>query len=225
MIEYIPLYINIVFILTTFLTLYFFFKAAGNSVRILWIILIWLFIQMFISFTGFYKVTSTMPPRFILAVLPPFITIGLLFFTASGKKFLDSLDLKVIIYLQVVRVPVEIALYLLSIYKLVPDLMTFEGMNYDIITGITAPFIAYFGITRKKLSRNVVLAWNVICFALLLNIVTVAILSAPFTFQKLSFDQPNLAVFSFPYVWLPCFIVPVAFLSHLLIFRRIKEIK
>lgn len=223
MIEYIPLYINISFILTTILTLYFLFRAAGNSVRVLWIMIIWLFIQMVIAFSGYYKVTSTMPPRFIIAVLPPFVTIIFLFFTSAGKRFLDSLDLKMIIYMQTVRVPVEIILYMLSIYRLVPELMTFEGRNFDIITGMTAPFIAYFGITRKMLSRNFILIWNVICFALLLNIVATAILSAPFTFQKLSFDQPNLAVFVFPYVWLPAFIVPAAFLSHLLIFRRIKE--
>lgn len=223
MIENLPGYINVLFIITTLATVIIFYKAADNSAVILWTLIIWLVVQGLISLSGFYNITQTIPPRFLLAVFPPFLLIVILFISKSGKMFLNSLDIKTIIYLQTMRVPVEIVLYLLSIYKLVPELMTFEGRNLDIIAGFTAPFVAYFGFTKKLLSRNVILIWNIICFGLLLNILVNAVLSAPFSFQKFAFDQPNRAVFYFPYIWLPCFIVPAAFLSHLLIFMRIKE--
>jgi hypothetical protein len=84
----------------------------------------------------------------------------------------------------------------------VPQLMTFAGRNFDIISGITAPviyFVCFKGsnVTNKKL----LLWWNVMALALLLNIVINALLSAPFPFQQFAFDQPNIAILYFPFVW------------------------
>ena len=53
------------------------------------------------------------------------------------------------------------------------------------------------------------------------QIVTTAILSAPFNFQKIGFDQPNIALFYFPFIWLPCFIVPTALLAHIVNIRKL----
>lgn len=93
--------------------------------------------------------------------------------------------------------------------------MTFEGRNFDILSGLTAPIIFYFGFVTKQLDRKVILIWNFICLALLINIVVVAILSAPFPFQQFAFDQPNIAVLYFPFNWLPSCVVPLVLLSHL----------
>lgn len=99
--------------------------------------------------------------------------------------------------------------------------MTFEGRNFDIVAGLTAPIMAYYGYTRKALNRKIILIWNFICLGSLLNIVINAVLSAPFPFQQFAFDQPNVGVLYFPFVWLPCFIVPVVLLSHLVAIRKI----
>jgi hypothetical protein len=99
--------------------------------------------------------------------------------------------------------------------------MTFEGRNFDIISGITAPFIYYFGFIKNKIPQTVLLAWNFICLALLINIVMNAVLSAPFTFQQFAFDQPNIAIFYFPFVWLPCCVVPIVLFSHLATIRQL----
>ncbi|MFY8033146.1 MAG: hypothetical protein ACOVMN_01420, partial [Flexibacteraceae bacterium] len=97
----------------------------------------------------------------------------------------------------------------------VPHIMTYEGNNFDIISGITAPFIAYFGYNKQQLPQWVLTTWNLVCLGLLFNIVITAILSAPTPFQQLAFDQPNIAVTEFPFVWLPCFIVPVVMFAHI----------
>jgi len=101
--------------------------------------------------------------------------------------------------------------------------MTFEGRNFDILAGLSTPFIAYFGFTKKTIGRKFLLAWNIICLLLLLNIVVNAILSAPFVFQQFAFDQPNIAILYFPFVWLPGFIVPVVLFSHLVLIRRLSK--
>ena len=48
-----------------------------------------------------------------------------------------------------------------------------------------------------------------------------AVLSAPFAFQKFGFDQPNIAILYFPFIWLPCCIVPIVLFSHLVTIRQI----
>lgn len=101
--------------------------------------------------------------------------------------------------------------------------MTFEGRNYDILAGITAPFIAYFGFTQRKISRQLIVAWNFIALALLLNIIVNALLSAPTPLQKFAFDQPNIAIVNFPFSWLPTFIVPMVLFVHLASIRQLLQ--
>lgn len=207
--ENLPEYISIVFVLTTILTVGLFFKATHHSKRTLIVLLTWLALQTLIGLSGFYTTTDSIPPRFLLLILPPFLFITGLFTTLKGRQFIDSLDLKTLTILHTNRVLVEIVLYCLFVYKTIPELMTFAGRNPDIISGLTAPIVFYFGFIRKRLNKKIILFWNFICLGFLINIVTNAILSAPFPFQKFAFDQPNIAVLYFPFIWLPSCIVPL----------------
>ncbi len=221
--ENLPSYISMIFGLTTILTSWIFYKAAGNSKPVLLVILVWLAVQTFIANSGFYTVTDILPPRFLLLVLPPFLVIAGLFLSPKGRNFIDGLDLKSLTILHTIRIPVEIVLFFLFTYKTIPELMTFEGRNFDILSGITAPVIFYFAFVRKQLSRKIILIWNMICLGLLINIVSNAILSAPFPFQQFAFDQPNIAVLYFPFIWLPCCVVPLVLLSHLAAIRQLSN--
>lgn len=223
MIENLPNYINILFILTTFLTVFLFYKASGNSSTVLIVIFVWMILQGISGYTNFYVDLKVMPPKFPLLVGPPVLLIIILFLTKKGRTFLDSLDLKTLTYLQVVRVPVEIILFLLYQNGAVPQLMTFEGRNFDILAGLTAPVIAYLGFVKKSISRKMILLWNVICLGLLLNIVINAVLAAPFPFQQFAFEQPNIAVLYFPFVWLPGVIVMIVLISHLDSIRQLVK--
>jgi hypothetical protein len=153
------------------------------------------------------------------------LTIIWLFASVKGREFLDSLPLTRLTYLNLVRIPVEIGLFCLFLHKAVPELMTFEGRNFDIFSGLTAPIIAYFGVTKAKLNRQILLAWNLICLGLLINIVVNAFFSAPFPFQKFAFEQPNIAVLNFPFSWLPTFIVPIVLFAQLISIRQLLKYK
>ncbi len=221
--ENLPAYISILFGLTTILTAWIFYKAAGNSKPFLLIILIWLAVQGFIASSGFYTVTDTIPPRFLLLILPPFLGIAGLFMNPKGRKFIDNLDLKTLTILHTIRIPVEIILFFLFTNKTIPELMTFEGRNFDIVSGITAPVIFYFAFINKQINLKIILIWNIIGLGLLINIVSSAILSAPFPFQQFAFEQPNIAVLYFPFIWLPCCVVPLVLLSHLAAIRQLSN--
>ena len=219
--ENLPLYISIVFCLTTFLTIAIFYKAAHYSKKTLAILLTWLTTQTFIGLSGFYTITNTIPPRFLLLPLPPLIFIMGMFATKKGRKYIDGLDLKYITLLHIIRIPVEFVLFWLFVHKTLPQLVTFEGRNYDILSGLSVPFIFYFGFVKNSLSKKTILIWNFICLGLLLNIVANMVLSAPFPFQKFAFDQPAIAILYFPFIWLPSCIVPLVLFSHLTSIRQL----
>lgn len=218
-----PFYIAGSFIITTLLALAFLYKAARGSKAVLLLSLAWLGLQGAIGLSGFYTVTTTVPPRLGLLLLPPLMAIIICFVTKGGRYFIDSLTVKWLTILHVVRVPVELVLVWLFAQKYVPQLMTFEGRNFDVVSGLTAPVIFYFGYVRRSIGRNILLGWNLICLLLLLNIVINAVLSAPGLFQRFAFDQPNVAILYFPFVWLPSFIVPVVLLAHLASIRRLLK--
>ncbi len=121
--------------------------------------------------------------------------------------------------IHVLRVPVEIILFQLYKDGQVPQIMTFQGWNLDIITGITAvPFLLIL-LLKRSLPEKAFRLWNIFGIILLGIIVTTAILSAPSPLQILAYEHPNLAILNFPYTLLPATVVPIALLSHLLLLR------
>lgn len=223
-----PIALPILFMVTTAITVWFFHRAiqvtpftATRSLagRYLLFAVAWLIIQAILGLTGFYLETKAMPPRFIFAIGPPTLALIALFIFA--KQFTERISAETLTYLHIVRIPVEIGLWWLASKKLIPEVMTFEGRNFDILAGLTAPLIGYFGYTQVRLSKPVVLVWNILCILLLLNIVSHGILSAPTPLQMMSFEQPNVGVFYFPFIWLPAFIVPTVLCSHLICIRQI----
>ena len=222
--ENVPAYVGIIFGLTTLLTIYFFALATTQMRLVLSILFIWLAAQAVISITGFYyRNTHAQPPAFLLATLPNMLVILVLFITKRGRTFIDGMNLKVLTILHIIRIPVEIVLLWLCMHKVVPQIMTFEGRNFDILSGISAPFIYYIAFRKETYNKWVLLVWNIICLILLINIVSIAILSAPFAFQRFGLDQPNIAVLYFPYNWLPACVVPVVLLSHLASIRLLLK--
>lgn len=213
--------LNVFFILITIATVWQFYRASNHSNKFLLLVFIWMTVQFLLGSTNFYDNETTIPPRFTLLIIPAFILTALLFVTEGGRKFIDSLSIQQLTLLHTIRVPVEIALYYLFIAKAIPQVMTFEGRNFDIVVGLTAPFIFYFGFNNNKISRRLLIVWNIISLGLLVNIVVIALLSAKTPLQQLAFDQPNIAIAHFPFNWLPSVIVPLVLFAHLASLRQL----
>ena len=222
----IPIYVSAIFIVTTVLTVALFYrvcKMVSSSVanKILMGLMAWMVLQGVVSASGFYLKTDALPPRFALAVIPVFIALIYFLTTKSGQNFLDKLPLKDLTTLHICRVPVEIVLLWLYQSQQIPQSMTFEGRNFDILSGLTAVPMAWFVFQNGEMKRIPLLIWNIICLVLVLNIVTIGMLSAPTPLQQWAFEQPNIGVLKFPFVWLPSVIVPIVILSHLVAIRRL----
>lgn len=209
--------LNLVFIVITILSLVLFYFGTGKDRGVLLFSTLWLIIIGSLAYIGYFENTTAKPPRFLLVII---VAIGLsvaLYKLASR----NIIDVRYLVAVHMLRLPVELVLYHLFLLKLVPVIMTFEGWNFDIIMGISAVFIlAYMLLTKKTLSKNFSLLWNLAGLLFLTTIVVIAILSSPLPVQQLAFDQPNIAVLKFPFVYLPAYVVPVVYLSHILSLKK-----
>ncbi|MDO5969765.1 hypothetical protein Q4Q35_08095 [Flavivirga aquimarina] len=212
--------ITLCFVFTTWATLWFFYKTS-KSKKVLFGIIIWMSIISALGISGFYRTTEVFPPRLIFLLGPGILFVLLIFLTKRGREFSDNLDLKWLTLLHVIRIPIEIILFYVFLEGLIPDLMTFEGYNFDILSGLSAPIIYYLVFIKKWIGSKGLLFWNIICLLLLINILTIAFLSAQTPFQQLAFNQPNIGVAYFPFVWLPAVIVPIVLFSHVAAIRML----
>jgi len=181
-------------------------------------------LQIILGLSGIYQYTESIPPRIILfGVFPTLVFMGFTFLTIKGSVFIDQIDLEKITYFHSIRIPVEIVLALLYYQGVLSFYMTFEGSNFDLFSGITAPIVAYLAFRTAKKHKKLLLWWNIICLLLLLNVVITAVFAFPSPFQKLAFDQPNIAILYFPFNLLPAVIVPAVLFGHLIAIRQLTK--
>jgi hypothetical protein len=222
MLPNLPFLLVLFFGLTTLLCLVLVFKVLQSSkitkpkaYLICAVFVFWLGLQAFLTLSGLYANNpNSFPPKIVLmGILPMGILIISLLIIPQTRRVIDSFSIVSLTYLNIVRAPVELALYWLFLEKAIPEIMTFEGRNFDILAGITAPFVVYF--YKKGVNPKFLIAWNIASLLLLANIVFTAILSTETPLQKFGFEQPNIAIIHFPFSWLATFIVPMVLFAHL----------
>ena len=64
------------------------------------------------------------------------------------------------------------------------------------------------------------LGWNLLMTGVLVVTVVPALLAAPSPFRQIMGDPSNACIAGFPYVWLPLILVLLAWLGHIILFRR-----
>lgn len=223
MIENLPNWINWIFVLTVVFAVVFFYYANGKSKKVTLLIVIWSVFQSILAFTGFYLNTDLIPPRFLFVLIPVllFLIYGL---TNKPKNWIiQNRRIEISTFLHTIRIPIEIVLFYLFTNKMIPELMTFEGRNFDIIAGITAPIIGFLWI-KKIIGWKTLIIWNILALALVLFIFINGILSSELPIQMFGFEQPNKAINYFPFILLPATIVPIVIYTHITdIFKLWKE--
>lgn len=225
MIETIPYWIELLFIVTCLITIGFFYYSNGKPIKLTILIVLWSIAQSILAYSGFYQITDSIPPRFGLVLLPStfLIIFGLL--PNQQKWMLKERNTKISTFLHSIRLPVEIVLFGLFTYHMIPKLMTFEGRNFDILMGITSPIIGVLFL-NQKIGKQGLLIWNLVGLLLILFILFNGVLSSELPFQLFGYEQPNRGVNYFPFVLLPATIVPIVIWTHLSdIIKLTREIK
>ena len=225
MIEDLPIWVDSTFIATCVLTIILFYFSNGKPKKLMLLIISWSIMQSILAYIGFYQKTDSIPPRFGLVLFPTTILIIYGLLPKHLKWVLETRQTKISTFLHSVRLPVEIVLYELFINEMIPELMTFEGRNYDVLIGITAPIVGWLFL-RQKINNKILIGWNIIGLLFVLFILFNGILSSESPFQQFGFEQPNRAIIYFPFVLLPSTIVPIVIWMHISdLIKLIKEIK
>lgn len=178
----------------------------------------WLAFTGVLASSGFFAVFEGWPPRLALLLLPSLgLPIGLAF-SRVGTALLRA-PVGLLVAAQAFRLPLELLMHRAAAEQLMPPQMSFTGYNLDIVTGATALVVAAL-CAAGRAPRWLVVAWNLLGTALLINILVIAVLSLP---QIGAFgDDPsrvNTWVAFFPFVWLPAALVTTAVFGHTLLWR------
>jgi hypothetical protein len=172
------------------------------------------------SLSGVMARFELFPFNFMPVLAVPFVIAIWIGFSKDFSDILHNIPVATIIRLQSFRFFVEILLLMLYLNNSAPIQMTFEGRNFDILVGITAPLVAWL-TTKQKISKWALILWNICSLGLLVNIVTIAILSTPTPIRVFMNEPANTIVAYFPISWLPGLLVPLAFTLHVLSLKQL----
>lgn len=198
-----PWYVALTLWASTLIALAFAFFSSPHRGRVLGFLVLWIGL-----ITGLSFVPLSLPFWALSTAL--FILVSLGFLVPSSKTFLYSLDVEMLHYLHLWRLP--FAFVFLWLYQAGYSGLTstFEGLNYDIVIGLTAPVIASLAFSQKMLNREILIGWNVLG---LLAWGIAAWLTGSDTLKNL----PLAHLFGqLPYVFYWGFLIPISLLSHLL---------
>lgn len=224
MIDKIPVWINIVFIVIAICTIVFFYLSNSKPIKVTLILIAWSILHSVLAYNGFYLNTGSTPPRFVIVFFPSLILIiyGCLpknfNWIKNNRRLLSST------FLHTVRLPIEIVLFYLFLNKMIPQIMTFKGFNFDIMVGIAAPVISIL-LWKKIIDKKILLLFNIFGLILVLTILSIALLSSELPIQQFAHEQPNRAINYFPFILLPALIVPVVIYTHVTDIIRLTAIK
>ena len=197
--------------------------GAVRGVRVAGVALVgWLALTAVLADRGFFEDFQSMPPRFLPVLGLPVLTLLALTFSRRVAPLLAALPAAWPVAAQAFRVLVEIVLWRLAAAGAIAELLTFQGRNWDILVGLTAPVVAYACFGRRAWPAAVARWWNWAGIVILLNVVVHAQLSAPTPWRLFETDPPTTFIADWPYIWLPGFLVPLAWLLHAVSLRQLR---
>jgi hypothetical protein len=169
--------------------------------------------------SGTLSVWSARPPRLLLLPLCAFAAFLTLGRTAVAKTLMTNTPRSWPIAAQTFRVGVELVLFAFHAAGEAPLQVTFEGRNFDILVGATAPVVAWL-VQRRRVRPAVVAVWNGLGLAILTNTIVTVVTSIPGPLHRDWPGEPFTAIAAWPLVWLPAFLAPLAVFFHVVSLRQ-----
>ena len=212
MIQDLPFYIPIAFLLITAYIIFAFIKSNQLKKTTLPIIFGWCFLISILAYNGFYHYAQGDKFSTFAFVLVPAIIF--IVYLSRNKSFYENRDLQWSTAVHIIRFPVELLLFQLAVRELLPMEMTYKGWNFDIIPGISSILLLIwmnFGTVNKKL----LLVWNIFGLIFILFILTNGFLSQELLYKNFGYSVPNTAITYFPMILLGGVIVPIVIYTHI----------
>jgi hypothetical protein len=196
---------------------------GGERRWIFRIFLAYLVVPGALAWRGFLDRYDPPPAPVLLLMVGLTILTTTICLTRSGERISAETSWAWLIGLQSFRIPVELILHRLYQEGVVPIQMTFEGRNFDIAVGISGLMLGVLCGRGWHIPNWILWVWNLGGLLLLFNVVGIAVLSTPTAFRWFEAGPPNLLPSTFPFVWLPSFLVQAALAGHLLVARKLRQ--
>ena len=133
--------------------------------------------------------TFAVPPRLMIV-----FTVGLVGLTGlAWRSDWHRRPLPLLVGFQAFRILVELAIHRAVVEGVAPPQLTWSGRNWDVVTGVGALVLMPIA---SSLPRWLLHVWNGIGFALLVNVLSVAVLSMPLPWQVFEPDNVWVVFFS-----------------------------
>ncbi len=184
-------------------------------------IIAWIVLLGILALLGFFNLSS-LPPRPVFIFLVAIVVAFALAFSKPVSELLKVTPIHWLVYIQSFRVLVELILWQGFNKGLLPVQMTFEGYNYDILSGIFAIPFGWMMSRNPKSSKITGVFYNVAGIALLLNIATIAILSMPNSLRAFTNEPSSAIVGEFPFIYIPGVFVVLAVFMHIFSLRQLS---
>lgn len=152
-------------------------------------------------------------PAFFVPILVVVLAAGL---SSLGRRFAEELPVVALVAFQAFRLPLELVLHSWAGQGVIPGTMTWTGQNWDIVSGVVALVAAPFAAKN----RNVAWLANLLGLVLLLNVMRVAVLSAPVPFGW-NVTPPLLLAYHLPYALIAPVCVGGALFGHIVLTRAL----
>ncbi len=181
----------------------------------------WFAVVVLLALIGVYHVRSDFlsPLVPIGVVVPGVLVLGLVLFSSTVKKIVDSLSMHWLISLQLFRVLGIVFLWQLEAGRL-PGLFAIPSGYGDIIIGITAPIVAFICLKKIPFSKIIAFLWNIFgILDLVVSICLGVLLAFPAPFQLVAVTPTTEIMTMFPMVLVPVYAVPLAFILHVFCLR------
>lgn len=141
--------------------------------------------------------------------------------SVAGAR-LAALPMGLLVGFHAFRLPLEIVLHDWYGTGSLPVQMTWEGQNFDVLTGGLGLVLGALALWRP-LPNVVVWAFNVVGLGLLINVVRIAATSVPTPLRQFANDPPVWLPYHPPYAWIVSVCVAGALLGHLVLFRKLLQ--
>jgi hypothetical protein len=195
-------------------------KQRAVFFRALAAVVTWAAVLTGLALAGFFADYAAMPPRIPLSMLVPLAVMVVLVFSRGGTTLLQVMPPQWPIYAQTFRIGVELVILAAVLNRMMPIQLSFEGRNFDIVTGLLAIPVGYYVFAARRWPNWVAVVYHLMGMGLLVNVLAVSFLSMP-TPMRVFFNEPaNTLITYFPFIFLPGMLVPLAFSLHILSLRQ-----
>ncbi len=179
-------------------------RNKAHMAILMWVL--WSLFQSVLSLNRWYMNRNSGWVHFVFPWIFALAFACLLYFTPRGKRWVYSLNIHMLAWLQLARLPLGWLLIAVNQEKQMPLLFHSPILQPEIILGVMA--IVYVFV-QKKMGKSAHFSFHVILILVSIAEIIFGYGAIPFSHQQWSYANPNFAYQHFPFSLIPSVVYPL----------------